>query len=117
MVFGINKGVDMSNSNLKEWLLTLEYLPVQLRDFHDQKDFFKSMHHLYQDGEGSQDKPNWRDGHIYTIDWFLWFMASRGYTLQKSRKKGVTFSDWPDYRAIMDKEQIPVSELIEMVTK
>jgi len=93
----------MNNADLMTWLQSLEYLPEQLRDFHDQKDFFKSMHILYQHGEGAEDKPNWRDGQIYTIDWFLWFMASRGYTLQKSRKK-IDFADWPNYREIESKE-------------
>lgn len=94
-----------SNSDLRDWLSTLEYLPTQLRDFHDQKNLFKSMHHLYQDNLSSDTAPNWRDGHIYTIDWFLWFMASRGYTLQKTRKKGIDFSAWPDFDEIMDKER------------
>ena len=94
----------MNDAGLIKWLQSAEYLPEQLRDFHDQKDFFKSMHTLYQDGEGAEDKPNWRDGQIYTIDWFLWFMASRGYTLQKSRKKNLNFHDWPSWREIQAKE-------------
>ena len=74
------------NNELQEWMESGEYLPEILRDFHDQKDLFKVMHYLYQDNESADRSPNWIDGQIYTIDWFLWFMASRGYTLQKSRK-------------------------------
>ena len=74
------------NNELQEWLESGEYLPEILRDFHDQKDIFKVMHYLYQDNESADRVPNWINGQIYTIDWFLWFMASRGYTLQKSRK-------------------------------
>jgi len=74
---------------LTKWLKSMEYLPEHMRDFHDQKAIFKEMHSLY---DASQDSngftpPSWVDGHIYTVDWFLWFMAKRGYTLQKSRKK------------------------------
>lgn len=35
---------------------------------------------------------NWMDAQCYVIDIFLWFMARRGYVLQKSRAK-VDFSD------------------------
>ncbi len=88
-------------SNLSEYLESGEHLPKFLRDFHDQKDFFKSMHYLCEGSEGSDEKPNWVEGHIYTIDWFLWFMASRGYTLQKCRKKGIEFKELPDWDKLM----------------
>ena len=74
-------------SKLSEWMNNGEYLPEILRDFHDQKDLFKTMHYLYQDNESAKDVPNWINGQIYVIDWFLWYMARRGYTLQKSRKR------------------------------
>lgn len=73
--------------SLTNWLKSGEYLPKFLRDFHDQKDHFKTMHTLYRDNEGAKDQPTWVQGQIYVIDWFLWYMASRGYTLQKTRKK------------------------------
>lgn len=73
--------------DVKKWLESGENLPEFMRDFHDQKELFKTMHSLYSDNEGAKDKPNWMQGQIYVIDWFLWFMASRGYTLQKSRKE------------------------------
>ena len=72
---------------LQEWLDSGEYLPEEFRDFHDQKDLFKTIHSLYRDYKGIEDMPNWKDGHIYSVDWFLFYMASRGYTLQKCRKK------------------------------
>ena len=37
---------------------------------------------------------------IYIIDWFLWYMAGRGYTLQKSRKK-VNFREFEDWRQMV----------------
>ncbi len=75
---------------VKEWLKSGEYLPKFMRDFHDQKDLFKAMHILYESKDNKsphQNKPNWIEGQCYVIDWFLWYMAIRGYTLQKSRKK------------------------------
>ena len=88
----------MNDDKLIAWLESGQHLPKHLRDFHDQKDFFKSMHFLQQDNEGSENNPNWVQGHIYIIDYFLWFMASRGYTLQKSRKKNIKFKDIPKFR-------------------
>ncbi len=91
-------------SNLVDWLMSGEYLPVCMRDFHEQKNLFKSMHCLQQDNEGAENNPTWVQGHIYIIDFFLWFMASRGYTLQKTRKKGIKFKRWPNHREISTKE-------------
>jgi len=84
--------------SLNEWLQSGEYLPKFMRDFHDQKDLFKTIHILYRDND-QEEMPNWMQGQIYTIDWFLWYMASRGYTLQKSKKKVEfkpleTWRDW-----------------------
>jgi len=73
-------------SDLQLWLDNGEHLPVMLRDFHDQKDLFKAMHCLYESKENEnqfKDHPNWVNGSIYIIDWFLWYMAGRRYTLQK----------------------------------
>mgnify|MGYP003432310755 CR=1 FL=1 len=89
------------NSEIKKYLETGKHLPVFLRDFHDQKDLFKFMHHLYKDNLKAEEKPNWVQGQIYTIDWFLWFIASHGYTLQKSRKK-IRFYKIPNHSEIND---------------
>lgn len=94
-------GRELSMDNLQKFLESGEYLPVNMRDFHDQKNLFKSMHFLFRENENTENMPSWINGHIYTIDWFLWFMASRGYTLQKSRKKDVEFKEWPDFRKLM----------------
>lgn len=70
-----------------------DYLPDILKDFHDQKDVFKTMHWNYQNNPPkNHEMPNWEDGQVYVIDWFLWFMATYGYTLQKSRAR-VDFKD------------------------
>ncbi len=85
------------------WLESGEYLPEMLRDFHDQKDLFKAMHILFEknheDRPGGPNPPSWVDGHCYVIDWFLWYMAGRGYTLQKSRKK-LEYWDFEDWRKL-----------------
>ncbi|MEH3356449.1 hypothetical protein POV16_21760 [Enterobacter kobei] len=77
---------------LSEWLTSGEYLPLFMRDFHDQKDVFRAMHNTITN---ANDNGNPRDGHIYVIDTFLWYMASCGHTLQKSRKD-VPFRDMQD---------------------
>lgn len=83
----------MSNDNgLVKWLQSGEYLPGFLRDFHDQKDVFKAMHDTIGN---ANENGNARDGHIYVIDTFLWYMGRCGYTLQKSRKN-VEFKDMQD---------------------
>lgn len=73
-----------NHSSLSDWLESGEYLPVWMRDFHDQKDIFKAMHHVITN---ANENGNPRDGHIYVVDTFLWYMARCGYTLQKSRKE------------------------------
>lgn len=82
----------MSDNPLYEWLKSGEYMPREFRDFHDQKDLFKAMHNTIQNAD---ENGNWRDGHIYVVDTFLWYMARCGYTLQRSRKK-VPYKDMED---------------------
>ena len=79
-------------SKLTKWLESGEYLPEFMRDFHYQKDVFKAMHNTITN---ANENGNPRDGHIYVVDTFLWYMARCGYTLQKSRKQ-VEFKDMDD---------------------
>lgn len=85
--------------DLSKWLQSGEYLPVFMRDFHDQKDLFKAMHHIITN---ANENGNARDGHIYVVDTFLWYMARCGYTLQKSRKD-VQFRSLDDDISVMKK--------------
>jgi hypothetical protein len=63
-------------------------LPEELRDFHDQKDFFKAFHRHYSQPDAENKIPgNWVDNHIYTMDFFLWFMALHGYRLQRFKSR------------------------------
>ena len=75
--------------NVDQWLKSGEYLPEPLRDFHDQKEVFKAMHEIVRETPGSLvRRPNWMEGQCYVIDVFLWFMARRGWTLQRTRRDG-----------------------------
>lgn len=81
-------------SDFKKWREQSKHLPFFMRDFHDQKDLFKAMLHYFDNAE---DMPvNWQDGHVFTIDWFLWFMAAHGYTLQKTKARCDNFRDLQD---------------------
>jgi hypothetical protein len=90
-------------SDLQQWLESSEYLPDFMRDFHDQKDIFKSIERLYRGDNDENYRVSWIDCHVYTIDRFLWYMASRGYTLQKSRKN-VMFKPMLDHHAFAQEE-------------
>lgn len=83
-----------TDHELEAWMDSLQYLPESMRDFHDQKDVFKAIHEIINANE-TANKIGFRDGQIYTIDVFLWFMARRGYTLQRSRKD-LPFRDLAD---------------------
>lgn len=72
----------------QEYTESKGYLPDFLKDFHDQKDVFKTISDLYQNDENYKQLPqSWRDNHIYVIDFFLWFMGQHGYKLQRDRSK------------------------------
>ncbi len=81
-------------SDTEKWLKSGKYLPKPLRNFHDQKEVFKAIHQIIKDDHTS-NRPDWVTGQIYVIDVFLWFMAMRGYTLQRTRRKG-------EYRDLAD---------------
>lgn len=76
----------------RQWMQSTEYLPEFLRDFHDQKDFFKALSMTFK-ATPELEFHTWVSNHIFTVDHFLWFCGIHGYTLQKSRKKGVAFED------------------------
>lgn len=81
------------NERAKIWRTELGYLPRFMRDFHAQKDLFKTIHEStnFENQEYVKDI-SWIEGHCYVIDIFLWFMARHGYTLQRVKKRdGVDF--------------------------
>jgi hypothetical protein len=75
------------------------YLPRFMRDFHDQKELFKDIQTFVENRKKAEpnytylDGLTWVSAHVYVVDFFLWFMAQHGYTLQKSRMPGVEFHD------------------------
>ncbi len=69
------------------WLKGGCYLPQPLRDFHDQKDVFKTMHAAIDPANQSIADVSWVKGQCYVIDVFLWWMAKHGWTLQRTRAK------------------------------
>lgn len=75
----------MSDRALTEWVKSGEHLPEFMRDFHDQKRLFKRIDESVTP-QRREFVPDWVSAQIYVIDFFLWFMARRGYTLQKSHK-------------------------------
>lgn len=79
-------------TDVNEYLKSGAYLPAPLRDFHDQKDVFKTIHSAITADHASARGINWIMGHCYVIDIFLWWMAGRGWTLQRSRAN-VEFRD------------------------
>lgn len=77
----------------QQWRKQGKHLPKFLRDFHDQKAFFKTLDEFYPRmrtiGGGELD---WMTAHAFTIDRLLWFLAQHGWTLQRSRTR-LTFCD------------------------
>jgi hypothetical protein len=76
-------------SALRQWRIDGNHLPHFMRDFHDAKDLFKTIHDQYKlyDANDGRSSPSWIDAQIYVMDSFLWFMAAHGYTLQRCRAK------------------------------
>jgi len=87
------------------WREAGKHLPELMRDFHDQKDLFRTMHWMMgPPEEGALVRtPNEVEGHCYVVDRFLWFMARHGYTLQRSRAK-LEFDDLQGNVAAMREE-------------
>ena len=68
-------------------------LPDFMKDFHDQKDLFKTIYEWGLKNEHFKDLPNsWADNHVFVIDYFLWFMSIHGYKLQRI-KSDIAFCD------------------------
>lgn len=103
----------MGITNIDKWLESGKYLPEPLRDFHDQKAVFFAMHSIVrEDPTALIKRPDWISGQCYVIDVFLWFMARRGWTLQRTRRKG-NFRDLDaDVRANQEKSDAAWSALL-----
>ena len=74
------------DENFQKWRSEGKHLPDFLKDFHDQKEFFKFLHEFttIEDHDVVKDI-NWVEGHCYTIDILLHVLSRFGYTIQHSR--------------------------------
>lgn len=100
---------------LTAWMKRGEYLPEPLRDFHDQKDLFKLIHEVTDISKNDMAaKVDWITGQVYVIDVFLWFMARRGYTLQRSRKRMLFRELDEDVKAANERRDQHLSALLSM---
>ena len=98
----------VASDEVQAWRKKYLFLPKWLRDFHVQKDLFKTIHESVDISKAmpsDDNELNWVTGMCYVIDVFLWFMARHGYTLQKSHTK-LDFNDiddtleyWQEYRS------------------
>lgn len=76
------------DSRVQEWRKSGAYLPDFLRDFHDQKDTFKTLHTTVDVGNhGYCGDVDWVKGQCYVVDIFLWHMARHGYVLRRTNKR------------------------------
>lgn len=79
---------DQEKEKLLARIKSGKHLPPCLRDFHDQKDVFKSVHYIMsKKNPKTAEETDWIKGHCYTIDMFLKFMALHGYELRKSKSR------------------------------
>lgn len=100
--------------SLQEFMKRQKHLPWFLRDFHRAKTLFKTLDHYFSKiRPGNDDDISWVQGHIFVMDRFLPFMAAHGYTLQKSRAKGIKFADLDT--SIKEYEQIEFKSLMTML--
>lgn len=93
------------SKSLSAWMSAGKYLPPFMRDFHDQKELFKTIDDAtIKRPDDLVKRPDWVSAHCYVIDVFLWFMAQRGYTLQRCRKQAefrdieADLKEWRDWR-------------------
>ena len=100
----------------KEFVKSTGYLPDVMRDFHDQKDIFKAIHETTAvEKHEYAGTVSWIAGQCYVVDIFLWWMAQRGYTLQRSRHS-VDFRDLQeDVSAVRQNRDALVATLIGRV--
>lgn len=94
-----------------------KHMPEFMRDFHDQKDLFKTIDAWAK--QGADYYVDWVRAQIYTCDIFLRYMALRGYTLQRDRSlKGVARGNvFADIQERKSKEIDLIKEMLSRGTK
>lgn len=103
----MSEEIETFNRNISEWVREGKHLPKWLRDFHDQKDVFKTCEQVL--GRHPENF-SWVDGQIYTIDCFLKFMAFHGYTLRRTRKEA--FSIYGTIKGCKEKRDSAVLKVL-----
>ena len=74
------------DENITKWRKDGKHLPDFLKDFHDQKDFFRFLHEFTRPDEHEMIKNiNFTQSHAYTMDILLWSLSRFGWTLQRNR--------------------------------
>lgn len=75
----------MTDPKVIKWRRGGAHLPDFMRDFHDQKDLFKTLHQSVNvEGHEYAKDIGWIAGQCYVIDIFLWWLARHGYVIRKS---------------------------------
>lgn len=73
-------------SDVKTWIEKGRHLPRFLRDFHDQKDVFKTLSKFTRTNQNDPYHVSMTNAQVYVIDTFLRVMAACGWTLQRAPK-------------------------------
>lgn len=95
--------------NNKKYSLAENYLPEFLKDFHDQKEVFKTIQQWACKENSFEELPNSEiDNQIYIIDYFLWCMALHGYKLQNIKSKEVKFLDINKIKDNLTQQKPPI---------
>lgn len=76
----------MDNS-IRDHLENYGNLPDCMKDFHDQKDIFKTIWLWWGKEIEEERKINWVDAMTFTIDNFLLFMGIHGINYKKTEQK------------------------------
>lgn len=105
------------DEELRAWRAAGKHLPDILKDFHDQKDVFKTMHAFIGEQRAEEgpyiQRPTWVEGQCYVLDCFLWFMARHGYTLQRSRANQTFDSLEESIKIVRDHERQQFARMLE----
>lgn len=104
---------------MKTFLESSKHLPPFLRDFHDQKDVFKTLWCNMNLSKFSKEvrELGWINFHIIIIDIFLWWMAKRGWTLQRSRQKIEFLDISEDIKSFKNEQSEELKRYLEEIQK
>jgi hypothetical protein len=104
--------------SINTWRHEQKHLPSFMRDFHHQKELFRTILQISSDEGMDVSSYGFRESCTYTLDVFLWFMARHGYTLQKSRQN-LPFDDLivTRNRIIREQDKLTANVLLQALSK